>query len=116
VTVVVCDANVVVNWFVPDEPGSAEAVSLVRGPGARALAVHVLDLTLYEVGNVLIRKRGVSGDRISTVLRSIRAITGPVIRLTAPELELLAAGAGSHPGRALRAARDRRGQCLARRP
>jgi predicted nucleic acid-binding protein len=68
---VVCDASVVVGWLEPDDTESGALLeAAIRG----ACRLLVLDLTLYEVGNVLVRKHARSGAEVATVIRGIETV------------------------------------------
>jgi predicted nucleic acid-binding protein len=77
---VIADANVVLKWF--HEKGEEEveaARALLAAHRDRALAVQMLDLTPYEVGNALIRGRaGLSADQVAIVLHASRQICATV--------------------------------------
>lgn len=84
---VVSDANVVLKWFRSEgeeEVGPARA--LLDAHKERTVALSVLDLTVYEVGNALMRGRaGVSAEQAATVLEALVEIC-PCIRPTAEEM------------------------------
>lgn len=73
---VVSDANVVLKWFHAEGEEEADAArALLDGHRQRAIALYVLDLTPYEVGNALLRGRvGASADQVSIVLESLAEI------------------------------------------
>lgn len=76
---VVCDASVVIKWFHSDGESEFEAArQLLDLHGRRALALHVLDLTAYEVGNALVRGRGVGAPEVSAVLSAMSRICDAV--------------------------------------
>jgi predicted nucleic acid-binding protein len=94
---VVSDANVALKWFhSAGEEGVEESRALLAGHRDRLLAVHLLDLTLYEVGNALLRG-GARADAsaIATVLQALREVC-PVLAPTASELSLAADLAAEH--------------------
>ncbi len=68
---VVCDASVVVGWLEPDD---TESGALLEAGMRGACRLLVLDLTLYEVGNVLVRKHARSGRQVATVIRGIETV------------------------------------------
>lgn len=84
---VVSDASVALKWF--HEEGEAEvedARALLDAYADGHLALHVLDLTSYEIGNALLRGRPrLSADRVATVLESLADIC-PSLTLSAVEL------------------------------
>jgi predicted nucleic acid-binding protein len=85
---VVSDANVVLKWFHAegeDEVGPARA--LLDAHKERAVALSVLDLTVYEVGNALMRGRpGASAEQAATVIEALAEIC-PAIRPTPDEMK-----------------------------
>jgi len=94
---VVSDANVVLKWF---HSGGEEEVeparSLLAAQRERTVALHMLDLTPYEVGNALLRGRlGVSAERVTIVLGALREIC-PAITPTHGDLGEAAALAEEH--------------------
>lgn len=68
---VVCDASVVLGWLGPGDPESATLLDAATEGHCRLL---VLDLTLYEVGNVLVRKQGRSGSEVAAVITGIETV------------------------------------------
>ena len=75
-TDIVSDANVVLKWFHGEgEEEVAEARALLAGHRDRSVALHVLDLTAYEVGNALLRGRAhASAEQVATVLEALSEI------------------------------------------
>lgn len=74
---VLCDASVVVKWFL-DEPGpeTGAARALADRAADEQIELHVLDLTYHEVGNTLVAKRGVPGAVAAALLDKIEAVCG----------------------------------------
>jgi predicted nucleic acid-binding protein len=58
---------VVVKWLVDDEPRTAEAKSLLTVHLEGGSRASILDVTLYEVGNALVRK-GIWGADMGVLL------------------------------------------------
>jgi predicted nucleic acid-binding protein len=89
---VLVDATVVLKWF--HEEGEEEvdaARALLDAHRDRTLAVQMLDLTPYEVGNALIRGcAGLGAAQVAIVLRAAREICAAVV----PNGEDLAHAAG----------------------
>lgn len=81
---VLCDASVVVKWFL-DEPGpeTRAARALAESAAQERVALHVLDLTFYEVGNTLVVKRGVPAPITAALLDKVHAICGDGLTLGA---------------------------------
>lgn len=94
---VVSDASVALKWFHAEgEQEVAEARALLAAHKERQVALAVLDLTHYEVGNALLRGRaGASADQVATVLESLAEIC-PAIELDPEEFRLTAELAERH--------------------
>jgi predicted nucleic acid-binding protein len=73
---VVCDSSVVIGWFGERDP-DAEAL-LMAGIHGRCRLV-VLDLTLYEVGNVLMRRYHQPAEATAMILKGV-ATAADVVR------------------------------------
>lgn len=86
-TAIVCDASVLVKWFV-DEPGPdlAPARALLAAVESDRASVCVHELAYLEIGNVLAVKRGWGADRIERVMRVLRVVTGTPEGLDPPAL------------------------------
>jgi predicted nucleic acid-binding protein len=96
VTDVICDASVVLKWFHSEGEAEVEAArALLDLHRARRLKLSVLDLTAYEIGNVLIRSVGVAPDNVAEVLAALDAICDGVA-LTRTELAAAATLASAH--------------------
>jgi predicted nucleic acid-binding protein len=85
---VVSDANIVLKWFHSegeDEVDSAR--DLLDAHKERTVALSVLDLTVYEVGNALMRGRaGASAEQAATVIEALAEIC-PAIRPSPDEMK-----------------------------
>ena len=94
---VVSDASVALKWFHAEgEEEVPEARALVAAHQARTVALLVLDLTSYEVGNALMRGRArATADQVATVLGALDEIC-PAVRPDADELRLAAELAERH--------------------
>lgn len=94
---VVSDANVALKWFHAEgEEGVSEARALVAAHQARTVALQVLDLTVYEVGNALLRGPAkATAPQVATVLKALVEIC-PAARPDADELRLAAELADRH--------------------
>src|SRR5690349_1926460 len=69
---VVSDASVVLKWFhAAGEEQVNEARELLDRYRERQIGLYVLDLTMYEIGNALLRGRGVAADAVGLVLTSL---------------------------------------------
>ena len=73
---VVSDANVTLKWFHAEgEEEVEEARALLDAHKARTVALSVLDLTAYEVGNALMRGRAAAGaEQVATVLEALAEV------------------------------------------
>jgi len=94
---VVSDASVALKWFhAPGEEEVAPARALVAAHQARVVALVVLDLTAYEIGNALLRGRAkATPEQVVTVLDALDVIC-PSVRPDRTELGLAAELAASH--------------------
>jgi len=94
---VVSDANVVLKWFHAEGEEEVEpARALLAGQRERTVALRVLDLTPYELGNALLRGRlGVDAERVADVLDALREIC-PAITPSGEDLRAATALASEH--------------------
>jgi len=94
---VVSDANVALKWFHSEGEEEVEpARALLAGQRERTVALHILDLTPYEVGNALLRGRlGVPAARVGAVLDALREIC-PTIAPSSDDFGEAAALAEEH--------------------
>ncbi len=82
-TDVLCDTSVVVKWF--HEPGEAELApsrAILESHTAGTLTALVLDLTLYELGNVAARSLNLPGNRVAAILDRLELICDEGLRLS----------------------------------
>ena len=90
-TVVVSDASVVIKWF--HETGEEEiapARALLDAYADERIRLLVLDLTMYEVGNALLRgSAAATPDAVATVLEALSELC-PRVSLEAAERHLSA--------------------------
>ena len=74
-TEIICDASVVLKWFKDSgESEVVEARSLLAAHRDGKVTVAVLDLTYYEIGNVLVRALGHTAEQATAVLNALRMI------------------------------------------
>ncbi|MGA3057826.1 MAG: type II toxin-antitoxin system VapC family toxin [Candidatus Limnocylindrales bacterium] len=93
---VLCDASVVLKWFHAEGEEEVEASrALLDLHRTHGLALSVLDLTAYEVGNALLRGLGVGAEKVSAVLGALEVIC-PRVALTPTELSDAAILAEGH--------------------
>lgn len=84
VTEIVCDASVVLKWALSEgESEVAEARALRTAAASGRLEIAVLDLTYYEVANILIRSRTWSSADVTRALELFERLCGPGVPLTA---------------------------------
>ena len=78
-TDVVCDASVVLKWFHDEGEADVEdARRLLAGHRSGAITARVLDLTFYELGNVLLRALRWPAADVADQLDDLRAICSVV--------------------------------------
>lgn len=94
---VVSDANVALKWFRAEgEEGLAEAHALLEAHAQRRVALRVLDLTMYEVGNALLRgSAGASAHQVATVLDALAEIC-PAVAADGEDLRVAGELAQAH--------------------
>lgn len=94
---VVSDANVALKWFrTAGEEDLTDAHALLGAHTARRIALVVLDLTSFEVGNALLRGgAGADADQTWTVLDALAEIC-PVVAPEGADLRLAAQLAQQH--------------------
>jgi len=94
---VVSDANVVLKWFRSEGEEEVEAArALLEAHRERTASLSVLDLTVYEVGNALMRgQAGVSAVEAATVIEALIEIC-PCIRPTPEEMRVASQLAERH--------------------
>lgn len=89
-TDVLCDTSIVLKWFHEDgEDGVPPARALLDAHRDGALTAWILELTFYELGNVLLRSLGWRSADAADQLDDLRAIC-PVLA-PAPDAPRLAA-------------------------
>jgi predicted nucleic acid-binding protein len=94
---VVSDANVVLKWFHSEGEEEVEpARALLDAHKERTVALSVLDLTAYEVGNALMRGRaGASAEQAATVIEALAEVC-PAIRPSPEEMRVASQLAERH--------------------
>ncbi len=91
------DTSVLIKWFHSDGESEVGEARLLRDAHvAGQLEAHVIDLALYEVGNVLIRALGWSGERTADQLDDLVTILGSPLTPTASCLRIAAELCGRH--------------------
>lgn len=94
---VVSDANIVLKWFHAVGEEEVEAArALLDAHKERTVALSVLDLTAYEVGNALMRGRaGASAEQAATVIEALAAVC-PALRPSPEEMRVASELAERH--------------------
>jgi predicted nucleic acid-binding protein len=94
---VVADANIVLKWFHSEGEEEVEpARALLDAHKERTVALSVLDLTAYEVGNALIRGRaGATAEQAATVIGALAEVC-PAIRPSPEEMRVASQLAEHH--------------------
>lgn len=91
------DTSVLIKWFHSEGEGELlEARALRSAHVAGELDAHVLDLAMYEVGNVLVRALQWDAADVADQLDDLRAVVGPPLVVTAAWLRHAAALAQAH--------------------
>ncbi|MHB1501990.1 MAG: type II toxin-antitoxin system VapC family toxin [Candidatus Dormibacteria bacterium] len=84
-TTLLVDTSVLVKWFHSDgEPQLAEARAIRDATQVGEVQARVIDLALYEMGNVLLRALGWTGSAVADQLDDLLIICGPPLAM-APE-------------------------------
>jgi predicted nucleic acid-binding protein len=84
VTTLLVDTSVLVKWFhIQGEPELADARSIRDATQVGDVQARVIDLALYEMGNVLLRALGWSGSDVADQLDDLVIICGPPLAMAA---------------------------------
>lgn len=74
------DTSVPLKWFCShNETEVAESLLVHNAHRGGALTAHILDLTLYEIGNILLRKRHWPATEVADTLDDLLVICGPTL-------------------------------------
>lgn len=96
-TTLLVDTSVLVKWFHREgESELAEALSIRDATKDGEVQARVIDLALYEMGNVLLRGLGWSGSDIADQLDDLVVICGPPLAMAAEWLRRAAAIGEAH--------------------
>lgn len=83
-TTLLVDTSVLVKWFHSEgESELAEARSICAATQVGDVQARVIDLAFYEMGNVLLRALGWSGNDVADQLEDLVVICGPPLAMTA---------------------------------
>ncbi|MHB1783212.1 MAG: type II toxin-antitoxin system VapC family toxin [Acidimicrobiales bacterium] len=94
-TTLLVDTSVLVKWFHGEgESDLADARAIREGTATGAIRCHVIDLALYEMGNVLLRSLGWSASDVADQLDDLVVICGAPLAM-APEWLHRAAAIGA---------------------
>jgi len=78
------ETSVLVKWFdTRDEDDVAAARALRDAHADGQILIHLLDLALYELGNVLLRRRGWPADETADQLAELADMLGPLVPVSA---------------------------------
>ena len=90
-TALLIDTSVLVKWFHSEgEPELAEAHSIRDATQVGEVQSRVIDLALYEMGNVLLRALGWNASDVADQLEDLIIICGPPLAMAAEWLRLAA--------------------------
>jgi len=83
VTHLLIDTSVLIKWFHADGEGELpEARALRSAHTSGDIDAHMLDLAIYEVGNVLLRALHWKPTQVADQLDDLRVILGPPLLMT----------------------------------
>lgn len=91
------DTSVLIKWFHSDGEGELAPSRALRAAHVSGLVqAHILDLAIYEVGNVLSRALRWAGPDVADQLDDLQTITGPPFVMPPAWLRTAATLAHSH--------------------
>jgi predicted nucleic acid-binding protein len=97
VTHLLVDTSVLIKWFHSEgEDEISAAKAILAAHLSRELTAHVLDLALYELGNVLTRALGWHATGVADQLEDLQVLVGPSLNLTANGFRAAAELAETH--------------------
>ena len=86
-TTLLADTSVLIKWFHSEgESGLAEARRLRDATQVGEVQARVIDLALYEMGNVLLGALGWAGSDVAGQLENLVTICGPPLAMTGERL------------------------------
>jgi predicted nucleic acid-binding protein len=97
VTAVVVDTSVLLKWF--HSSGEAEVIesrAVLAAHVDEVVTAHIVDLGVYELGNVLLRSLNWSADDVADQLDDLLVICGPPLVSTPSWLRVAAGVAEQH--------------------
>ncbi len=96
-TTLLVDTSVLVKWFHSEgELELAEARAIRDAATSGDIQARVIDLALYEMGNVLLRALGWSGSEVADQLDDLVVICGPPLAMAAAWLREAAVIGATH--------------------
>lgn len=96
-TTLLVDTSVLLKWFHSEgESELAEARAIRAAATDGELQARVIDLALYEMGNVLLRRLGWDGSDVADQLDDLVVICGPPLAMAAEWLRQAAAIGADH--------------------
>jgi predicted nucleic acid-binding protein len=97
VTTLLVDTSVLVKWFHSEgESELAEARAIRHATQIGDIQARVIDLALYEMGNVLVRALGWSGSDVADQLDDLIVICGPPLAMAGEWLRQAATIGSTH--------------------
>lgn len=82
-THVLIDTSVLIKWFHHEGEDEVESALAIRAAHAQGgIEAHMLDLAIYEVGNVLTRALRWSSRDVADQLEDLHAILGPALAMS----------------------------------
>jgi len=79
----IADSSVLIKWFHSEGEGELEpAHALRQAHVAELVRVHILDLTIYELGNTFVRRLHQSADEAADRLDDLLLLCGPAYVLS----------------------------------
>jgi predicted nucleic acid-binding protein len=97
VTDVLVDTSVLIKWFHADgEAELSQARALRKAHEDGRIDAHILDLGVYEVGNVLVRSLRWPAGEVAEQLDDLLAVVGAPLTMTQPWLRVAAHMAHTH--------------------
>lgn len=90
-TTLLVDTSVLIKWFHTEgESELTEAHSIREATQVGDVQARVIDLALYEMGNVLLRALGWNGSDVADQLEDLAIICGPPLAMAAEWIRLAA--------------------------
>lgn len=82
---VVVDTSILIKWFHAEgEDEVAESRAVLEAHREEVITAHILDLTIYELGNILVRALRWQADDVADQLDDVLMLCGPGLVLAPP--------------------------------